>query len=95
MKTLNYPTNYNIIYFHKNYKTCYYLIAKKQSLEKKHRYGTRSKGIPKRPSAPTRQYHSSYLFQSLKDYENTSPEIRNSTTLSTFTYRMKKFLLKE
>ena len=69
--------------------------SKKQSLEKKHMYGTRSNSIPKRPSALTRQYHSSYLFQSLKDYENTCPEIRNSNTLSTFTFRMKKNLLKE
>ena len=49
----------------------------------------------KRQSAQTKQYHSSYLFQSLKDFESTCPEIRNSNPLSTFTFRMKKKLLKE
>ena len=68
--------------------------SKNQSLEKKHKYSTRSKGIPKRPTALTRHYHSSYLFQSLKDYENICPKIINSNTLGTFTLRLKKKIIK-
>ena len=69
--------------------------SKNQSLEKKHKYSTRSKGIPYRPTALTRHYHTSYLFQSLKDYENICPELRTSNTLNSFIYRLKQKLLEE
>ena len=48
--------------------------------------------IPKLPSAQTKQYHSSFLFQSIKDYENIPLEIRDSRTLFTFILKMKKKL---
>ena len=65
-----------------------------KSLEKKHHYETRKKNIPKLPSAKTKHYHTSFLFQSLKDYEMVPLEIRNSKTLSTFIIKMKRKLLK-
>ena len=68
--------------------------SKRKSLEKKHQYETRTKNIPKIPSAQTKQYHSSCLFQSIKDYENIPLEIRNSRTLLTFILKMKRKLLK-
>ena len=67
--------------------------SKKQSLVKMHKYQTRTKNIPKLPSAQTKQYHSSFLFQSIKDYENLSPEIRESKSLKTFIFKMKNKLL--
>ena len=68
--------------------------SRMKSLEKRHHYETRNKNIPKQPSAKTRHYHTSFLFQSLKDYEMVPLEIRNSKTLSTFIIKMKKKLLK-
>ena len=68
--------------------------SRMKSLEKKHHYETRNKNIPKLPSAKTKHYHTSFLFQSLKDYEMVLLEIRNSKTLSTFIIKMKKKLLK-
>ena len=68
--------------------------SKRKSLEKKHQYETRTKNIPNLPSAQTKQYHSSFLFQSIKDYENIPLEIRKSITLFTFILKMKKKLLK-
>ena len=62
--------------------------SKKQSLVKRHKYQTRTKNIPKLPSAQTKQYHSSFLFQSIKDYENLSPEIRESKSLKTVIFKM-------
>ena len=67
--------------------------SKKKSLKKKHKYETRTKNIPKLPSAQIKQYHSSFLFQSIKDYENIPLEIRDSRTLFTFILKMKKKLL--
>ena len=68
--------------------------SRMKSLEKRHQYETRNKNIPKLPSAKTRHYHTSFLFQSLKDYEMVPLEIRNTKTLSTFIFKMKKKLLK-
>ena len=65
-----------------------------KSLEKIHHYETRNKNIPKLPSAKTKHYHSSFLFQSLRDYEIVPVETRNCTTLSTFITKMKRRLLK-
>ena len=68
--------------------------SRMKSLEKRHHYDTRNKNIPKLPSARTRHYHTSFLFQSLKDYEMVPLEIRNIKTLPTFKTNMKKKLLK-
>ena len=57
--------------------------SRMKSLEKKHHYETRNKRIPKLPFAKTKHYHTSFLFQSLKDYEMVPLEIK-----------MKKKLLK-
>ena len=54
--------------------------SRMKSLEKRHHYETRNKTIPKLPSARTRHYHTSFLFQSLKDYEMVPLEIRNTKT---------------
>ena len=68
--------------------------SKKQTLVKNHQYDTRTKILPKLPSAQTKKYHSSFLFQSIKDYENILLEIRNSKTLPTFIIYMKRKMLK-
>ena len=68
--------------------------SRMNSLEKSHQYGTRNKDIPKLPSAKTKDYHTSFLFQSLRDYETVPVETRNCTTLSTFITKMKRRLLK-
>ena len=68
--------------------------SRMKSLEKKYHYETRNKNIPQLPSAKTKHYHTSSLFQSLKDYEMVPLEIRNSKTLSTLTIKMKRKLLK-
>ena len=67
--------------------------SKNQSLEKTHRYYTRSRNLPYRPTALTRHYHTSYLFQSVKDYGNIGLDLRNIKTLSKFTNRLKQNLL--
>ena len=68
--------------------------SKRKSLEKKHHYETRTKNIPKLPLAQTKHYHTSFLFQSLKDYDMVPLEIRNSRILLTFIVKMKRKLLK-
>ena len=67
--------------------------SKNQSLEKTHKYNTRCRNLPYRPTALTRHYHTSYLFQSIKDYGTIGPEVRNIKTLGTFTHRLKQNLL--
>ena len=57
-------------------------------------YETRSKNIPKLPSAQTKKYHSSFLFQIIKDYENIPLEVRNLRTLPTFILNIKRKMLK-
>ena len=41
--------------------------SKTKTLVKKCQYETRTKNLPKLPSAQTKKYHSSFLFQSIKD----------------------------
>ena len=67
--------------------------SKNQSLEKKHKYNTRSRSLPYRPAALTRHYYTSYLFQSIKDYGNIGLDLRNTKTLSRFINRLKQNLL--
>ena len=64
--------------------------SRMKPLEKRHQYDTRNKSTPKLPAARTRNYHTSFLFQSLNDYEMVPLEIRNTKTLSTFKTNMKK-----
>ena len=68
--------------------------SRMKPLEKRHQYDTRNKSTPKLPVAMTRHYHTSFLFQSLKDFEMVPLEIRNTKTLFTFKTNMKKKLLK-
>ena len=68
--------------------------SRMNSLEKIYHYETRNKDIPKLPSAKTKDYHTSFLFQSLRDYEMVPLETRNCITLSTFIIKMKRRLLK-
>ena len=67
--------------------------SKNQSLEKTHKYNTRCRNLPCRPTALSRHYHTSYLFQSIKDYGNLGLEFRNIKTLGTFTHKLKQNLL--
>ena len=45
------------------------------------------------PSAQTKNYHDSFLFQSIKDYERVPEKIRNLKKLATFSFNMKRILL--
>ena len=67
--------------------------SKNQSLEKTHKYNTRCRNLPYRPTALSRHYHTSYLFQSIKDYGNIGLEFRNIKTFGTFTHKLKQNLL--
>ena len=67
--------------------------SRKQSLVKRHKYLTRTKNVPKLPTAQCKQYHTSYLFQSIREYDNLSCDIRDSKSLGTFIHKMKGKLL--
>ena len=67
--------------------------SRKKSLVKTHSYQTRTKSVPKLPTAQNKSYHASFLVQSIKDYSNLSNELRESITLSSFIKKIKRKLL--
>ena len=67
--------------------------SKSKSLTKTHHYETRTKDLPHLPTAQNKNYHESFLFQSIKEYENVPEKIRNSNKLTTFSFNMKLRLL--
>ena len=67
--------------------------SKKKSLVKTHSYPTRTKSVPKLPTAQNKAYHASFLVQSIKDYGKLSTELRELTTLSGFIRKIKKKLI--
>ena len=64
--------------------------SKKKSLEKTHPYPTRTKNLPNLPTALNKAYHTSFLVQSIKEYERLPTEIRESITLNSFIKQVKK-----
>ena len=67
--------------------------SKKKSLVKTHSYQTRTKSVPKLPTAQNKSYHASFLVQTIKEYSNLSIELRESNTLSSFIKKIKRKLL--
>ena len=67
--------------------------SKSQRLAKTHAYGTRSKNTMNLPTAKTRVYHTSYLFQALKEFNSTDLQIRNAKSIQQFNQRKKTSLL--
>ena len=66
--------------------------SKNKTLQKTH-YNTRDKHLPKLPKVTNTNYQRGFQFQSIKDYESTSVEIRNSSTLNSFVRKLKLHLL--
>ena len=67
--------------------------SRNKTLQKTHQYNTRDKHLPNLPKVNTLNYQRGFQFQSIKDYEATPVEIRKSSTLSTFTRKLKSYLL--
>ena len=63
--------------------------SKNKTLQKTQQYNTRDKHLPKLPKVCTTNYQRGFQFQSIKDYEATPVEIRNSSTLSSFVRKLK------
>ena len=67
--------------------------SRNKTLQKTHQYNTRDKHLPNLPKVNTLNYQRGFQFQSIKDYEATPVEIRKSITLSSFTRKLKAYLL--
>ena len=67
--------------------------SKNKTLQKTHHYNTRDKHLPKLPKVTNTNYQRGFQFQSIKDYESTPVEIRNSSTLNSFVRKLKLHLL--
>ena len=67
--------------------------SKNNSLQKTHQYNTREKHLPKLPKVTSATYQRGFQFQSIKDYEAISVEIRNSKNLNSFIRKLKLHLL--
>ena len=64
-----------------------------KSLRKTHGYNTRNKMIPNLAKTHCKEYNTSYLCSSLKDYQNISAEIRKAKSLKIFNSLLKDKLL--
>ena len=60
---------------------------------KQHSYPTRQKNIPSRPNAKLSMYRNSFLYQAIACYSNLSQKLRDATSLTTFTKRVKEHIL--
>ena len=67
--------------------------SRNKTLQKTHHYNTRDKHLPNLPKVSTVNYQRGFQFQSIKDYEATPVEIRNSSTLTSFVRKLKAHLL--
>ena len=66
---------------------------KNQSIQKIHRYETRTKSIPNLPNVIGNKYRCSFLFQSIRHYATVDETVRQLPTLQLFTNKCKKVLL--
>ena len=64
-----------------------------KSLKKTHGYNTRNKMLPNLAKTNCKEYNTSYLCSSLKDYQNISAEIRKAKSLKIFNSLLKEKLL--
>ena len=64
-----------------------------KSLRKTHGYNTRNKMIPNLAKTHCKEYNTSYLCSSLKDYQNISAEIRQAQSLKIFNSLLEEKLL--
>ena len=71
----------------------YYTNQQGKSLIKTHGYNTRNKMIPNLAKTHCKEYNTSYLCSSLKDYQNIKVEIRQAKSLKTFNVLLKETLL--
>ena len=63
--------------------------TKGKSLQKTHKYNTRTKNIPKRPKTQTKLYSNSFLTKCFIDYQTLPKEIREITNRKLFTKKYK------
>ena len=88
------------------YKLCHDLLPKKLaenmkkdhkhlSIEKTHKYPTRSKKIPNLPQVTSAKYRSSFLYNCIKAYGELNSSIRQSKTLSIFMKSCKTMYFKD
>ena len=63
------------------------------SIVKSHSYMTRQKYIPNRPNVKLSLYRRSFLYQAISSYSELNDNLRNSTTLSSFTRQFKRLLI--
>ena len=88
------------------YKLCHDLLPKKLaenmkkdpkhlSIEKTHKYPTRSKKIPNLPQVTSAKYRSSFLYNCIKAYGELNSSIRQSKTLSVFMKSCKTMYFKD
>ena len=76
-----------------NFHKLLWTDSRNKTLQKTHQYNTREKHLPNLPKVSTANYQRGFQFQSIKDYEATPVEIRNSTTLTSFVMKVKAYLL--
>ena len=62
------------------------------SLQKTHKYDTRYKKLLNQPLVTTKNYHNSFLCETLKQYQTLPRELRDIKPIQRFTKRCKEFL---
>ena len=90
-KKLGYQLDKNLL--PQNLHKLLWTDSKNRSLQKPHQYNTRDKHLTNLPKVNTASYQCGFQFQSIKDYEATPVEIRQSSTLGSFVRRLKMQLL--
>ena len=66
---------------------------KGKSLQKTHKYNTRTKNIPKTPKTHTKLYRNSFLTKCITDYQMIPKEVREITNRKLFTKKYKTIAL--
>ena len=64
------------------------------TLRKTHKYETRHKALMNQPLVTTKNYHNSFLCETLKQYHQLLKELRDIKTIHTFTKKCKELLHK-
>ena len=62
------------------------------SLQKTVKYETRNKKLLNQPLVTTKNYHNSFLCETIKQYQTLPKELRDTRSLHGFTKRCKEFL---
>ena len=66
-----------------------------RSLEKAHKYNTRTKNIPNLPKTHTKQYRNSFLCNCITDYQTVPIEIRQLKNSKTFSKKLNSLVLSQ